>query len=154
MSNLPEIVTLEFLHSSGDPVRLIDLGTTFLDENDIDSSRFSDTFKIGISQKTSKAGNIFYEYSQNGLPLPDGLNTYLKIHGTVIPFGKTRPSKKGYPTREGQAQCLLGDTMYKITAYLTEARTPFYVRVVLHKKPDNTKKIRKAQKAPKGGYIL
>lgn len=154
MAELPESVTLEFLHSSGDQVRLIDLGTEFLDENGISSSRYSSPFKIAIMRKQSKAGNSFYEYSQNGVPLPDGLSTYLKVEGTVVPMGKTRPSKNGYPTREGQAQLLIGGTMYKVTAYLTEAKLPYYVKVVMHKKPDTSGNLAKAHKAPKGGSIL
>ncbi len=142
------------MHSSGDPVRLIDLGTEFLDENHIESARYSDPFRIAVHQKKSKAGNPFYEYSQNGLPLPDGLNTYLKAAGTVIPFGKIRPSKNGYPTREGQAEVFLSDTLYKVTAYLTEAKMPYYVKLVMHKKPDNSKNLKKALKMPKGGSII
>jgi hypothetical protein len=147
-------MTLEFLYSTGEPIRLIDLGTTFLNENHIESSNYSNPFRIAIHTKESRAGNAYYEYSQNGLPLPDGLNTFLKIEGAVIPFGKTRPSKNGYPTREGQTQVLMGNTMYKVTAYITEAKLPFYVKIVAYRKPDSSSNITKAQKAPKGGHII
>ena len=154
MNDAPNEITLEFLHSSGEPIRLMDLGTDFLEENQITSSNQSKPFRIAIAKKPSKAGNPYYEYSQNGLPLPDGLSTYLRVEGTVLPFGKTRPSKTGHPTREGQAQILLNGTLYKVTAYITEAKLPFYVKVVAHKNPNLSGTILKAQKSPKGGRIV
>jgi hypothetical protein len=69
-------------------------------------------------------------------------------------MGKTRPSKHGYPTREGVAEIIVGGVLYKVTAYLTESRSPFFVKVIAHKKPDSGGNIAKAQAAPKGGVIF
>ena len=152
--NAPGTVRLEFLDAQMSPVRLIDLGRDFHEVNRIDQHHMDRPFQVAIERKTSKAGNAFYEYSQNGVPLPSGLFTFLKIEGVVVPFGKVRPSKKGYPTREGTTDIVVGGVLYKVTAYLTEGRSPFYVKVIAHKKPEPGDGFRRAQMAPKGGKIF
>lgn len=152
--SIPNDVLLEFLNSNGEPVRLIDLGSEFLDQMQIPPSRYGSSFRVQIEKKTSKAGNDYYNYYQNGVPLPDGLNTFLKLDGTVIPMGKTRPSQSGFPTREGHTQVLIGTTVYKVTAYLTEGKSPYWIKVVAHKAPDTEANLKKAQSAPRGGQIL
>ena len=151
---LPDTVRLEFLNSNGEAVRLIDLGSQFLDQMQIPPSRFSAPLQIQIEKKESKAHNQYYDYSQNGLPLPDGLQTFLKIEGSVIPMGKAHPSKNGYPTRGGHAHVLLGATVYKVTAYITEGKNPFWIKVLAHVLPNNSENIKKAQIAPRGGHIV
>jgi len=126
----------------------------FLDQHHVPPSRYTAPLQVQVEKKESKAGNGYYDYSQNGVPLPDGLNTFLKLEGTVIPMGKARPSKNGYPTREGQAHVLLGSVVYKVTAYLTEGKDPYWVKVVAHKLPNSTENIKKAQTAPRGGKLI
>lgn len=150
----PESITLEFLTASGQPVRLIDLGQAFLTANGIDAANATSPFRVAIVRKKSKAGNAFYDYSQNSIPLPDGLSTFLKLEGAVIPMGRTRPSQKGYPTREGTAQVMIGGVLSTVTAYITQSRVPFFVKVLAHKTPDRSANMAKAQLAPKGGRII
>lgn len=152
--NAPNSIRLEFLNSNGEPVRLIDLGSQFLDQMSVPPSKFSAPFQVHVEKKESKAGNDYYDYSQNSVPLPDGLNTFLRLEGSVIPMGKTHPSKNGFPTREGHAQVLVGSTLYKVTAYITEGKSPYWIKVVAHKNPDLNENIKKAQVAPRGGKIV
>lgn len=153
-SAAPETVTVEFLHADGQPVRLIDLGAAFLSASGIPSANLERPFRVAVEQKESKAGNAFYDYSQNGVPFPDGLSTFIRVEGAVVPMGKARPSQKGYPTREGTTEVIVGGLVYKVTAYLTEGRSPYWIKVLAHKKPDTSKNIAKAQISPKGGRIL
>jgi hypothetical protein len=132
---------------------LIDLDAQFLSSNGIVAPHPYVPFRVAIERKTSKAGNAFYEYSQNSVPLPDGLATYLKLEGAIVPMGQTRPSNSGYPT-EGSAQIVVGGVIYLVTAYVTESRSPYYVKVVAHKLPDKAANIAKAQRAPRGGTII
>ena len=88
------------------------------------------------------------------MPLADGLATVIKIENAIIPMGRTRPSNKGYPTREGIAQIMVGSVRYKVTAYITEGKSPFYVKVIAHKMPDGTANLKKAQSTPQGGTII
>jgi hypothetical protein len=104
--------------------------------------------------KESKAGNAYYEYSQTGVPLPDGLSTYLRLEKVVIPMGRIRPSQAGHPTREGLAEIVVGAAVYKVTAYLTEGNQPFYVKVIAHKKPRSPQTKPKSRVAPRGGRII
>ncbi len=147
-------VVLEFFRSDGDPVNLIDLGADFLSAQKIDPANAGRPFRVGIEAKTSKAGNVYYEYSQNGVPLPDGLNSFLKVNGALVALGGAKPSQKGNPTREGAGTMLLGGIVYDVTAYLTETKSGYYVKVIAHKQPDRAKNIEKAQRAPRGGAIL
>ncbi|MEK7466241.1 MAG: hypothetical protein AAB074_02400 [Planctomycetota bacterium] len=153
-SAAPESITVEFLRADGSPVRLVDLGTAFLTSTGLASSNIQRPFRVAVEIKESKAGNAFYDYAQNGVPLPDGLATFIRIEGAIIPMSKTRPSQKGYPTREGQTDIIVGGLVYKVTAYLTEGRSPYWIKVLAHKKPDTSANIAKAQIAPRGGRIL
>jgi hypothetical protein len=152
----PETITLEFLDTSLNPVLLMDLGAEFLNSNQTDSSGANRPFRVAIDRKKSKAGNSFYEFSQNGVPLPDGLNTFLKLEGAVIPMGRIHASQKSKnPTREGNAEIVVGDLVYKVTAHLTEGKSPFYIRLVAHKKPNaSAKNLVKARQKPRGGKLI
>ena len=151
----PDAITLEFLDTNLGPVQLLDLGRDFLDAARIDARDARRPFRIALERKDSKAGNHFYDYSQNGVPLPDGLNTYLRLEGAIIPMGRIHPSKTNkHPTREGTAEIVVGGVVYKVTAYLTEGKTPFYVKVLAHKKPNTTAAMSKARQTPKGGRLI
>ena len=147
-------VTVEFFRSNGSPVNLIDLSPEFLSSNGISNENAARPFRIGMQPKVSKAGNEFFEYAQNSIPLPDGLQTYVKVNGTLVPMGSVKPSKSGNPTRDGSNSILIGNVVHDVVAYLTEAKSGFYVKVFVHKQPDRSKNIKKAQMAPRGGQFL
>ena len=151
----PETITLELLDPNLSPIQLLDLGREFLDASHIDAHKARRPFRVAIERKESKAGNSFYDYSQNAVPLPDGLNTYLRIEGAIIPMGRIHPSKTSkHPTREGTAEVVVGGVIYKVTAYLTEGKTPFYIKVFAAKKPNTTANMAKARQTPKGGRLI
>lgn len=56
-NNLPDFITIEFLDTSGSPVRLIDLGSAFLSANGITTIDPVSPFRIAVSKQKSKAGN-------------------------------------------------------------------------------------------------
>ncbi len=150
-----EKLVLEFLYPSGQPIGLLDLGLEFLEKVGVDPTTAERPFQIGIDRKKSKAGNWFYEYSQNSVPLPSGMETYLRLENTLIPMGGVHPAKKtGNPTREGAAEILVGATPYLVKAYMTQGKSPYWVKVVAHKRPDTAKNLAKARATPKGGSIL
>lgn len=153
-NNAPDHILVEFIRASGEEIRLIDLGADFLSTYGIDLNNLNKPFRIAVAKKSSKAGNAFYDYSQNAVPLPDGLASFIRVEGAIVPMGKIRPSQKGYPTREGTTQIIVGGMVYKVTAYLTESRSPYYVKVIAHKQPEREANIRKAQNAPRGGRIV
>jgi hypothetical protein len=115
-AQLPQSLMLEFLRSTCEPVRLLDLSAEFLTQQRVPTEKLPSPFRIAIGRKQSKAGNAFYEYSQNSLPLPDGLSSWLRIEGVVIPMGRIRPSQTGHPTREGTARIVVGGILYVVTA--------------------------------------
>jgi hypothetical protein len=147
-------ICLEFLRSTGEPLKFIDLGADFLRDHNIPAQSYSSQFKISMVPKDSKAGNVYYDFSQSAIPFPDGLATWIRLDGTVIPMGKIRPSKSGHPTREGAANILIGGILYDVTAFLTESKSPFYIKIIAHKVPDRSANIKKAQAAPKGGHFV
>ena len=150
----PDKITVEFLQANGNPVLLGDLGTAFLIANGVSSQKISSPFRIGIQQKPSKAGNPFYEYTQSSVALPDGLSTFVRVEGVIVPMGRTRPSQNGYPTRDGFAQVVIGGIVYKVTVIITEGKSPFWIKVLAHKVPDNKAALEKARAVPKGGSII
>lgn len=150
----PEQLIVEFYASSGQPVTLADLGPEFIRTHGLDHALPMTPYRVAMTKKGSKAGNAYYDYSQNGVPFPDGLSTFIRVAGVIIPMGRVRPSQKGYPTREGTAQVIVGNMIYSVTIYLTESRDPYYVKVLAHKTPDRTANIKKAQASPRGGHII
>lgn len=152
-ANAPDKIMVEFLRANGDPVLLSDLGTAFMTAQGVSPGSAVLPFRVGVQKKTSKADNAYYDYAQNGVTLPDGLATFIRVEGTIVPMGRTRPSKNNYPTREGEAQAMIGGTIYTVTVYITESSSPFYVKVVAHKTPDRAANAKKAQLAPRGGKI-
>ena len=154
-SDAPDQIVVDFLGSNGTPLRLLDLGAEFLSSiNVIDRRQAERPFRVAVEKKRSKAGNAYYEYSQNSIPLPDGLSTLVRVEGVVIPMGRIHPSNNGYPTREGITQIMVGSVLYKITAYITEGKNPYYAKVIAHKMPDSQAALGKARSAPRGGQII
>lgn len=153
-STAPSQILVEFIRASGEEVRLIDLGTAFSSTFNVGQNNPNKPFRIAVTRRSSKAGNAFYDYAQNGVPLPDGLATYIRVEGAIVPMGKIRPSQKGYPTREGTTQIIVGGVVYKVTAYLTESRNPYFVKVIAHKQPNGEANVKRAQNAPRGGTII
>lgn len=86
-NQIPESLTLEFLNHDMSPVKLASLGHAFLKIFGSGVGSLDRAFRIAIEGKQSKAGNTYYSYSQNGIPLPNGLDTHLKIDGVMIPSG-------------------------------------------------------------------
>jgi len=149
----PSHILVEFLNPQGQPLNILDLGSDFMTANAIDLSYGNQPLQIEIEKHVSKVGNAFYEYSQNGVPFPDEFSTFVRVEGTIVPFGRIHPSKNGYPTREGSTQAIIGGVLYKVTVYLTETKTPYYIKVIAHKKPESTG-ITKAQLSPRGGRMV
>jgi hypothetical protein len=155
MPNAPDAISIEFVTAQGRPIQLCDLEPDFLRSNGISPQNADRPFRVLAERKTSKAGNAFYDYSQNGVPLPDGLSSSLNVEKVALSFGEIRPSKKGYPTREGSAEIEIGGIPYKVTAYITEAKNPYYIKVHAQKKPESaTREPIANSRAPRGGRIV
>lgn len=150
----PDTIVLDFLSAAGTPINLFELDSSFIHALGLTPAfRGNKPFRVAIQKKQSKAGNAYYEYWQNGVPLPDGLMTLLKVEGVVIPMGKTHPSKSNnYPTKEGVATIRVGNDSYEVTAYLTEGKQPYYVKIIAHRRSSAT--TRTGQVKPRGGTIL
>lgn len=137
-ATLQDDLILEFQAPDGRAILLGDLGADFMRDNGLHAARQNDPLRIAIEPRTSKAGNTYYEYMQNGLPLPQGLDTRLVLEGEPVEMGPTRPSKNGHPTREGTAEIELDGTAYLVRAYITQGRYPYWVKVIAHKEPSKS----------------
>ncbi len=153
--NAPDHIVVEFLkQATSEPILLRDLGSDFLTINNIDRSKWNNPFKVAVDKQLSKAGNAFYNYKQNGVPLPDGMNVLFRVEGVVIPLGGIKPSKtKGYPSRSGKAEIVIGGIVYQVLAYISQGKYPYYVKVHASKKPDHSH-LKNAQQMPKGGKLI
>ncbi len=153
-NSAPESILVEFLNAAGSAIQISQLGTAFITDLGLDSSTASNKpFRVAVDKKQSKAGNAYYEYWQNGLPLPDGLATNFRVQGMPINMTSVRPSKSnGYPTREGQGKIIIDGETYEVTLYLTEGKHPFYVKVIAHKM--SSVKMGKPKIKPTGGNIV
>lgn len=145
---------LEILNKSGIPIKYADLGEKFLEDNNLEGLKINNDIKIRLDEQESKAGNIYYTFSQNGLPLPDGLDTIFKINDILLPLSPTKPSKKGYHASACKKVINFNNVDYIADIYISKSMMPYYIKVHLHKKPDTTEAIRKAQMKPKGGSFI
>jgi hypothetical protein len=148
----PHYIMVEFLRPSGEAVCLADLGVAFMKAQAIPPGNGPLAFRIAVEKKISKAGNAFYDYVQNAIPFPDGLSTTVRVAGAIVPMGTPHPSQRGHPTREGSAPVMVAGIPYTATVYLTESRSPFYVKVIAHKTPSSDGGI--PTRAPRGGRIV
>ena len=135
MAEPPENIQLEFLHPDGRAILFRELGTVFLTANTIPPEKLDSPTRVAISSKLSQAGNTFYDFSMQGLLLPDKINTLLRLEGNLLPFGTTEKSKSGNPTRKSRVDIIIGGQLYVVEGYLTEGKSGYYVKVLAHKKP-------------------
>lgn len=131
----PPPLLLEFLRSSGDPVTLADLGLEFLEANGLPMSNAVRPFRVEVEPRQSKKGNTYYSYEHAKVPLPDGLDTLLRVGGEVLDFGPPRLSQAGNLTREGRARITHHGLDYDVLAYLTEGSKPYWIKVHAQKAP-------------------
>lgn len=152
----PEVLIVEFLNPSGNFLVYSDLGTEFCMNFGINNAeQLKKPFQISIAKKSSKAGNAYYEYSQQSVPLPDGLSTLLRINGFLIPMGAQAASKtSGNLQRSGNVEMDLNNDTYRLTCYITKSKAPFFVKITVIKKPNSSGNLEKARKTPKGGSFV
>ena len=149
-SSMPDSILVEFFHPSGEEVKLIELGKIFLSNLNIGLGSGQKPFNIAVQKRSSSKNNAYYNYVQNAVPLPDGLQTTLKVENVPIPFGEICNSQKSNPQRSGIAYIQLGNAVYEVTAYITQTKNPFYIHVIAKK----AAKILALQTTPKGGVIV
>lgn len=126
----PETILLEFLDEDFDPIELADLGEDFLDFLGIDEDDSYRPFRIAIENKIRQAGNIYYHYSQNEIPLPSALDTHFKVENTFIRMGKIGKSKRNKnPMRESENEIVICNKKYIVKVYISETNNPYYVKV-------------------------
>ena len=152
----PEEIILEVLDSGGCNLTYSDLGPEFCEDFGLKARAKKKPFKISMSKKCSKSGgNAYYEYSQQSVPLPDGLSTLLRVNGFLIPMGKQAKSKTGgYLQRMGNIELDLDGEEYRVTAYITKSKSPFYINLAVIKKPNTKNNKNKVIRAPKGGSLI
>lgn len=149
---MTESLLIEFLRKDGQPLQLIDLGLDYVGSLGLPVANANRPFRVEAAAKTSKKGNAYFDYSQARVPLPDGLDTRMRVGGVELVFGTVRESQKGNPLREGTTVVTLGEIPYDVTAYLTRTGESFWVKVHAHKA---TGRVREAPGAPiSGGRIV
>jgi hypothetical protein len=152
MSPAPYYLLVEFFRPNGQALRLEELGAAFLRTQKILPGDAKQPFRVALEVMKSRHGNAFFQYEQHSVPLPDGLDTSLRVAGITVPMGDERPSQRGLPTREGSVPVSVDGVAYTATVYLTRGRSPYYIRVVVHKTPGGG--LGGVSKLPKGGQIV
>src|SRR5688572_21902053 len=101
MAEAPFFLLVEFLRPNGQALRLEELGAAFVKAQGIAPGDARRPFRVALEVKKSQRGNAFFQYEQHGVPLPDGLDTQVRVAGVAVQMGDERPSLRGFPTREG-----------------------------------------------------
>lgn len=143
-------IMLEFLRRDRSALVLNDLGVEFLTANGIPMAQWERPFRIEIEARRSKAGNVFFEYQQASVPLPDGLDTELRVEGRLLEPADVKPSQSGHPTRRFTASIQISGLEYAVTAFVTEGKKPYWIKVHAQKGAAGK---RAPAGAPEGGRI-
>ncbi len=143
---------IEFLRRDGDPLQLADLGVDYLTEIQLPLARAQRPFRVEAEPQLSKKSNVYFEYQQAGVPLPDGLETRLRVGGVEVKFGEERKSQAGNPTREGKTVITVDDMPYEVTAFFTKARQHFWIKV--HAQKASGRAVSGPRKPIVGGRIV
>ena len=128
---------IEYLRPNGKPLRIVDLGLQFIESVELPLANAERPMRVEAEGKSSKAGNLYFDYEHKSLPLPDGLNTLLRIEGTIVSMKDERLSGAGNPTREGKVIVAVNNMDYEVTVFLMKGMNPYWVRVRAHKAPKN-----------------
>lgn len=120
---------IEYLRPNGEPLRLADLGFQYIESMGLPLTHAERPMRVEVEPKTSKAGNVYFEYEHKSIPLPDGLNTVLCVEGTTVSMKAERLSGAGNPTREGKAFVTVNGIDYEVTVFLTKGKRPYWVKV-------------------------
>jgi len=139
--DVPDTLLLEFGSPTETPILYRELGDDWLDKEGIPSPMRQRPLRVAIEKKWSQAGNPFFSFEQTSLPLPDGLMTRLWLDNEEIPFGAVGKSKRrGNPQRSASFERELGGIAYDFTAFLTEGRSGYYVKLHGNKRPGGRSK--------------
>lgn len=141
---------VEYLHPDGSPLTLAELSLDFLEANGLPLANASRPFRVELEPQTSKKGNTFYSYEHGKVPLPDGLDTVLRVGGVVVTMAATHLSQSGNPTRQGVATVEHGGLRYDVRVFLTEGAKPFWVKVHAQKAAGKAR----SKASPAGGRIV
>jgi len=120
---------VEFLHPDSNPIDLLDLGFEFLEREKVPQTRWERPFRLELFAVYSRAGNPLYDYSLSKVPLPDGLDTRLRIEGSEVEFGEEHASDAGNPTRSAKTTIYVEGVKFNVVCYLTKTEHPYYVKV-------------------------
>ena len=129
---------IEYLRPNGEPLRFVDLGTEFMESERMPLSNALRHVRDEAEGKLSKKGNVFFDFARAEVPLPDGLNTVLRIRGITVTMNEECLSKAGNPTRHGSAVIAISGVNYEISTVLTKGRNPYWVKVHAHKASQNS----------------
>ncbi len=121
------------LHTpSGRPIPCEDLGLDFMQANGLEGHP-NEPFNVTVNAQTSKAGNAYYAWDLNGIPLPDGLITQIQVNGVALTEGLVGESKKGNPMRKDTGNIHVSDIPYLVSSHIVKTRKGYWVKVVAHK---------------------
>jgi hypothetical protein len=143
-------ILVEFVAPDGTAVTLNDLGVEFLEAHGIPMAQWERPFRIEVEARRSKAGNVFFEYQQASVPLPHGLDTRLRVEGRELDPSEVRPSQSGHPTRRLMGVTNVSGLPYTITAYVTQGKKPYWIKVHAQK---GARTPQSDVGAPQGGRI-
>ncbi len=120
---------IEYLRADGGPLRVADLGVDFMESSQVPLANAERPLRVEAAGKLSKAGNLYFAYEHRCLPLPDGLETVLRVAGTVVTMNTERVSPAGNPMRDGSVQIDIGGTAYEVSVILTKGKKPYWVKL-------------------------
>lgn len=126
---MSERLLIEFLRRDGEPLLLSDLGMDYLDSLSLPLSRSHRPFRVEAEPRTSSRGYVHFDYQQGGIPLPDGLETRLRVGGVEVRLGTERTSQAGNRGREGSSVVQLGDRPFEVRVYLSRTAKQFWISV-------------------------
>ncbi|MHB1195140.1 MAG: hypothetical protein ACYC6F_19120 [Longimicrobiales bacterium] len=88
----------------------------------------------------SKAGHTYYQWDLNGVPLPDGFATRIRVLGQDIQLSPVRESKNGNQMCDGRGQVRIGTVPHVASVTLVKTRKPYWIKVLVHVRPGGARR--------------
>jgi len=133
MVDVSDAIVVEVFHPDGAPVGLLELGFEFLERMGIPNTKWERPLRIEVPGKISKAGNVYFDFSMTGIPLPEGIDTFVTVESASVEFGSERLSSSGNPTKRGHATFDYRGSLYEATVYLTKGKRGTFIKVHAHR---------------------
>lgn len=120
---------VEYFRIDGSPLTLLDLGSGHLHAQGIPLSNAMRPLRDEVDPIRSQRGKLYFDFERARLPLPDLLETRIRINGIDVAMGETRKTASGNSYREGTVAIKAEGISFDVSVYMSLSQRWCWLRV-------------------------